>query len=138
MSNTDTLTNQARWARFRFSVIGPLLSAPPQEGQLQTELRELAGKTWTHPITALPVNFGASTIERWYYLAKQELDPVRALRTKQRQDSGSSRSLSVAVKNALKEQYQAHQSWSYQLHADNLTALCKQHQGWVLLLPTAP
>ena len=31
--NADT--RQARWARFRFSIIGPLLSAPPENGELQ-------------------------------------------------------------------------------------------------------
>ena len=27
-----------QWARFRFSVIGPLLAAPPDRGQLQQQL----------------------------------------------------------------------------------------------------
>jgi len=134
LTNPDTLTNQARWARFRFAVIGPLLSSPPQEGQLQKELHQLADKTWAHPITALPVSFGLSTIERWYYLARQENDPVCALKTKRREDAGSSKILTTAVKQALKAQYRAHPSWSYQLHADNLAALCQQQPG----LGTAP
>ena len=31
---TDADTPQARWARFRFSIVGPLLSAPPEKGDL--------------------------------------------------------------------------------------------------------
>lgn len=40
MSNKqpDAGTRQERWARFRFSIIGPLLSAPPEPGQLQSVL----------------------------------------------------------------------------------------------------
>ena len=44
-------TRQARWARFRFSIIGPLLSAPPNAGELQKTLADLAAKQWRHPIT---------------------------------------------------------------------------------------
>src|SRR5881296_1972831 len=56
-----------RWAHFRFSVIGPLLAAPPARGQLQVQLQELAAKKWRHPISGEWVLFGLSTIERWYY-----------------------------------------------------------------------
>ena len=31
MSNEELMSPQDRWARFRFGVIGPLLSAPPAE-----------------------------------------------------------------------------------------------------------
>ena len=78
----DPGTRQERWARFRFSIIGPLLSAPPNSGELQTELALLAQKEWRHPITGLRVHFGLSTIERWLYQARHENDPVRALRKK--------------------------------------------------------
>lgn len=69
MSNTlnDVGTRQDRWARLRFSVVGPLLSAPPDSGQLQVELAILAKKQWRHPITGLPTTFAPSTIERWFY-----------------------------------------------------------------------
>jgi hypothetical protein len=40
-----------KWAHFRFSVIGPLLAAPPEYGRLMVELDHLAGKLWQHPIT---------------------------------------------------------------------------------------
>src|ERR1700757_4999918 len=34
------------WARFRFSVIGPLLAAPPERGELQEQLKSLALNAW--------------------------------------------------------------------------------------------
>ena len=55
-----------RWARLRFAIIGPLLAAPPDPGELQTALGLLAAKTWRHPTSGLDVNFGLSTLERWY------------------------------------------------------------------------
>ena len=33
-----------RWAQFRFSVIGSLLAAPPQKGQLQESIKELVAE----------------------------------------------------------------------------------------------
>jgi putative transposase len=72
------------------------------------------------------VTFGLSTIERWYHRATDECDPVTVLRPKQRQDAGRQRVLGGQMKQALNEQYQAHKSWSYQLHADNLNALIRQ------------
>lgn len=119
-------TRQARWARFRFSIIGPLLSAPPNAGELQKILADLAQKQWRHPITGLPVNFGVSTIERWFYQARKKQDPVGALRSKRRSDAGKQRQLSVGLKLVLRQQYQEHPRWSYQLHVDNLACLVKK------------
>jgi hypothetical protein len=59
-------TTQDRWARLRFSVVGPLLAAPPPQGELTPELERLAGKVWRHPVTGEPVRFAHSTLERWY------------------------------------------------------------------------
>ena len=76
-----------RWAHLRFSIVGPLLAAPPGSGELQAELKMLAGKSWLHPVTGEPVKFGVSTIERWFYQAKRtRTDPVGALRKKTRVD----------------------------------------------------
>src|SRR3990167_8289367 len=116
--NADT--RQARWARFRFAIIGPLLSAPPEIGGLQAALVELSNKQWRHPISGLPMSIGISTIERWLYQARHESDPVHALRTKRRTDAGATRELSAALKVEIQKQYRAHPGWSYQLHTDNL------------------
>ena len=55
-----------RWACLRFAIIGPLLAAPPEPGELHEALEKLAAKNWIHPLTGLPVRFGFSTVERWY------------------------------------------------------------------------
>lgn len=55
-----------RWARLRFSIIGPLLAAPPAPRELSAALAALAAKAWRHPRSGLDVRFGASTLERWY------------------------------------------------------------------------
>jgi putative transposase len=123
----DSDTRQARWARFRFSIIGPLLSAPPGSGKLKQALTELAQKQWRHPITEKPVNFSLSTIERWLYLAQHAPDPVNVLRAKRRVDAAQTRQMSPGLKRAVQQQYRDHPSWSYQLHIDNLAALAKQH-----------
>ena len=66
-----------RWARLRFAVIGPLLAAPPEDGELQQALRTLSQRQWRHPVSGEPVQFGVSTIERWYYAARNAgSDPV--------------------------------------------------------------
>ena len=113
-----------RWAHLRFSVIGPLLAAPPECGELAQEIRKLTEKTWLHPITGDPVQFGFSTIERWYQRAKRaKVDPVGVLRRKIRADSGQQPAMGQKLKAALLDQYKAHRSWSYQLHYDNLAAV---------------
>jgi transposase InsO family protein len=116
-----------RWAHFRFAVIGPLLAAPPPKGELQQALEELAARKWRHPITKEPATWAPSTIERWYYRALHErTDPVRVLQRKLRKDLGRTIALSEPLQAKLVAQYQAHKSWSAQLHADNLAVLAAE------------
>ena len=69
----------AQWARFRFSVVGSLLSSPPARGTLQSAIRSLAAMTWSHPVTGREARFSAVTIARWYYTARRvHDDPVGA------------------------------------------------------------
>jgi putative transposase len=115
-----------QWARLRFSVVGRLLAAPPEKGALRAELEALAAQVWRHPSTGKPVRFGVSTIERWYYLARREQkDPVGVLRRKRREDAGGQPAMSAPLRQALISQYNAHKSWSAQLHYDNLAALAE-------------
>ena len=71
-----------KWAELRFSVVGPLLSSPPPEGELCQALSLLAKLRWKHPMTGEMVGFSTSTIERWYYAARGADDPVAALMRK--------------------------------------------------------
>ncbi len=116
-----------QWAHLRFAVVGWLLAAPPEKGELRTAIAGLAQRTWQHPTTGGPVQFGFSTIERWYYRALRErTDPVGVLRRKVRVDAGLQHAVSDAVRQAVLAQYAAHKSWSVQLHHDNLVALAEQ------------
>ena len=123
---TKEVSASAVWARFRFSVVGHLLSAPPARGMLRPAIEELAAKTWTHPRSGRDVQFATTTIERWYYLARNEnLDPLGVLRRAVRKDCGKV-SLAAPVAEQLVGQYGQHPHWSYQLHYDNLAALVKE------------
>ncbi len=118
------MTNAAdRWARLRFSIVAPLLASPPAKGELRSEMARLAEKHWLHPITGQSTTFGLSTLERWYYRARAEQDPVAALRRPLRKDAGQQPSLTLELRQALRTQYRQHDDWSYQLHYDNLVAL---------------
>jgi hypothetical protein len=119
--------NRDRWARLRFSIVGPLLAAPVERGALRAELRRLAAKSWRHPTTGSLLRFGVSTIERWYYAARNERqDPVGVLRRRIRKDAGQQPSLGEKLRALLRAQHQAHRRWSYKLHADNLAVLAEQ------------
>lgn len=116
-----------RWAHFRFSVIGPLWAAPPQRGQLQIQLEELAAKKWRHPISGPWTLLGLSTIERWYYKALHAKDaPVEVLKRKIRCDHGQHPAVGATLAEVLATHYRQHPSWSYQLHADNLAVIVEQ------------
>ena len=113
-----------RWAHLRFAIVGPLLAAPPKRGDLREELERLSRQTWKHSTTGERMRFAYSTIERWYYAAKNEArDPVGALRRKHRKDTGQQPSLTVGLRGVLQAQYGEHLGWSYKLHHDNLAVL---------------
>jgi putative transposase len=123
MTRKRPSTTGPLWARFRFSVVGSLLSSPPARGSLHRAIRALAEKTWAHPVTGRDFRVAASTIACWYYMAlRQPDDPVGALRRALRKDCGRI-SLAPAVAERLHLQYRNHPDWSYQLHYDNLAAL---------------
>jgi transposase InsO family protein len=125
MIEKTTPSTTILWARFRFSVIGPLLSAPPPRGELKAAIQSLAEKIWTHPINGRDVQYAATTIERWYYKARNEGDdPVRVLQRAVRKDRGKV-SLGSELVEHLRGQYRDHPHWSYQLHYDNLASTVK-------------
>ncbi len=116
-------SRQDRWARFRFSVIGGLLASPPARGELQQTLAALASRRYRHPIHRGWITLGRSTIERWYYQARGQADPVATLRRRVRADAGQTRVMSAELLAELQSQVRSHPGWSYQLHSDNLAAL---------------
>jgi len=123
MGDDDSTSRRDKWARFRFSVIGGLLASPPRRGELGPSLALLARRRYQHPIHGGSITVGKSTIERWYYQARDQVDPVAALRRQVRADAGQTRVMSAALLAELERQVRSHPSWSYQLHIDNLGAL---------------
>jgi putative transposase len=124
MTKNSTTATAALWARFRFAVVGPLLSSPPARGELRAALQTLAAKTWIHPVSGREVHFSPVTIERWYYKARQKDDPIQVLRRAVRKDCGKV-SLTAPQIRQLTQQYEDHRHWTYQLHFDNLAAAAK-------------
>jgi transposase InsO family protein len=126
-NETTLLRSPERWAHLRFSIVGPLLAAPPQRGALQAQIKQLSAQKWRHPITGVWMQFGGSTIERWYYAAlREKIDPVKALRRKTRSDQGKHPGVSAELAQQLCVQHKEHPQWSYQLHADNLAAVVEK------------
>lgn len=115
------------WAKLRFSIIGGLLAGPPEEGKLKEALKDLAAQTWKHPVRDGMLTFHWSTIERWYYQARDADNPIEALSRKIRKDHKQSRLMHPLITSELHQQYLDHPSWSYQLHGDNLSAYLDTH-----------
>jgi transposase InsO family protein len=119
---SDDERSHERWAHLRFSIVGSLLASPPAPGALRAEIERLAQRPWRHPKSGDLVRFGASTIERWYYAARADSNPVAALRRKLREDSGRSVAITDKLSQVLRRQHEEHPSWSFKLHLDNLAA----------------
>ncbi len=137
MKETVTSARQ-RWARLRFCVIGRLLAAPPESGELASILKELSKKTWQHPTTGEPIQFAVPTIARWYYTARRQSEnPVQSLERKVHAQAGQHPSMSESLRELVRQQYKDHPTWSYQLHYDNLIAEVKQ-RSMVGPLPSYP
>jgi len=123
MSKGDTAH---KWACLRWAVVGSLISSPPGHGELQARFSQLSTNLWRHPLSGEWVRFGKSTIERWYYQARAVDNPIDELRRQTRSDAGHTRVMSAQLLVELHSQYLQHSGWSYQLHADNLTALVQE------------
>ena len=92
------------------------LQSPPEPGELQARLSELASRTWRHPLSGKPIQFGLSTLERWYYKASSCSDPVGALKNQPGSHYGMFPSLPLEVREQLVAQYPEHPGWTMKLH----------------------
>lgn len=114
---------------FRFSVIGGLLASPPGSGQLKEEIKRLSERAWLDPICHEQRRFSISSIERWYYVARNANDPVGALSSIPRRDRGKTVAISKRLEELIREQYDRHRDWTWMLHYSNIKALIKKDQG---------
>ena len=123
---SSTFRSHERWAHFGFSVIGPLLAAPPSRGQLQpssrnwrpkngsTRFREPGWSRAFHPqAVVLPS-------------APFKAGPVAALKRKIRSDHGQHPSVSSPLIELLIQQHRQHPGWSFRLPFDNLAVVVEQ------------
>jgi transposase InsO family protein len=72
------------------------------------------------------MRLSAKTIERWFYIARGEQDPIQALERKVASHAGTHPSVSSAVADTLRSLRQQHPRWSYQLVHDNLAAIARE------------
>ena len=106
IAEDERVSRYQRWVHLRFSIVGPLLAAPPERGELRAQLETWAAKQWLHPVTRQPVRFGVSTIQRWYYTARTERrDPVGVLRRKIRSDAGQQPAVNAELARLLEEEF---------------------------------
>ena len=117
------------WARLRFAIIGPLLAAPPQPGELRKALERLAAHSWKHPINGTTLRFSKATVERWYYLARGAKDPVAALASPAPQRCRAGPPLVCRGHPGPEVQYRQYPGWTVQLHYDNLLALSEEDEA---------
>jgi hypothetical protein len=69
---SDRPTHDQRTGRFRFTIIGSLLSNPPARCELQGRLQQLLSQqAGAYPRSGQPTPYGVSTFERWHYQARQ-------------------------------------------------------------------
>ena len=127
MANDDTAPSaRVRWARLRFQILGPLMAAPADDGELKTRIDALAARPWRHPTTGESIRFSFKTIERWWYIARGADDPLGALARKVPSHAGTHPSLHSLLLEAIAKQHHDHPRWSFQLHYDNLLALARE------------
>jgi len=63
MANDDNAPSaRMRWARLRFQILGPLLAAPADDGELKARIAELASRPWRNPTHGDAVRFSFKTI----------------------------------------------------------------------------
>jgi putative transposase len=127
MANDDNAPRaRLRWARLRFQILGTLLAAPADDGELKARLAELAARPWRNPTTGESIRFSFKTIERWWYTARGVDDPLTALARKVPSHAGTHPSVGEAIAEAIAKQHRDHPRWSFQLHHDNLLALARE------------
>jgi transposase InsO family protein len=126
MSDDSNTPARVRWARLRFQIIGQLLGSPPEPGELKGRISELAGRSWRHATTGETTHFSEKTIERWFYSARGEDNPIVALERKVPKHAGSHPSVSDAVASELAKLRRDHPRWSCQLIYDNLVVIGRE------------
>ena len=112
MPNEVEIPARMRWARFRFGVVAPLLTVPPEHGELAVQLAELASRSWPHPTTGESMRLSVKTIERWLYIARSTPQALEALARRVPKHAGTHPAVSDAVGGILKQLRLEHPRWT--------------------------
>ena len=127
MANDDHAPSaRVRWARLRFQILGSLMAAPADGGELKARIDDLAARSWRHPTTGESIRFSFKTIERWWYIARAVNDPLDALARKVPSHAGTHPKVGPALAQAIATQHRDHPRWTIRLHHDNLVALARE------------
>ena len=126
MPNDVEMPARLRWARLRFGIVAPLLTVPPEHGELASQLAELAARPWPHPTTGESMRLSVKTIERWLYIARNSPQALEALARRVPKHAGTHPAVSEAVGEILKQLRLEHPRWTYQLVYDNLGAVARE------------
>ena len=129
MSQDDDAPARLRWARLRFSIIGPLLASPPERGELAGRIIKLAETPWRHPTTGEVLRYSAKTIERMYYAARDKPTPCARSGARWRSTRARTRASRTRSRRRSTSSIAEHRGWSYQLHYDNLVAAAKENSA---------
>jgi transposase InsO family protein len=121
-----SLPKRLAWAQLRHSIVGPLLSSPPEQGELQERIAELSKQPWQHPTARHRIFFAESTIARWYYQARSSPDPVAALARKVAKHAGTHPTLTDEIMAAARSLRASYPKWTYQLVHDNVCTLAAE------------
>lgn len=100
-------------ALFRSQLIGPLVTARLEHGELRNELRRLSHVRHVPPGAVRSRTFGVSTLERWLYEYRH--GGLEALRPRRRSDAGHARALTEAQRELLCDIRREHPSASAEL-----------------------
>ena len=126
----DESSRHTRWAQLRFSIIGPLLAAPPARGELRGS-SAAGSKAVEHPVTGKPTQFGFSTLERWSHMARGERDIFGdGVAAAGAQGQWAAAAAFRETAGGAVRAVPAAPELDYQLHADNLAALCAGDKTW--------
>ena len=124
MSKKSRLERRREVASFRLNVIGQLLSETLCQGELKARLLTLSERVWDHLIKGPRTKIAFSTLESWYYQAKNNpKDLANTLANGTRVDLGSHRALDASLKVDIENQYKIYPEWTVKLHFDNLKTL---------------
>jgi len=100
-------------ARFRASVIGPLMCRDLGRRELAASLRALSHQRYRLPDADTTRTFAVSTLERWYYAYRK--GGFEALRPRPRSDRGYAKELSARTRELLLDIRREHPSASVPL-----------------------